>query len=109
MKNIKYKVVSDSMHPLIKINDELQVTSNKGDLRPFDIILFKRENRLIVHFIWRNQIKYNQTVITRSLKAEYNDEAPVHLSEIIGRIENYKFSFFQKIKFISRNLIFRKS
>ena len=98
MNQIRFKVTSDSMEPVIKIDHELDIVSDLSELQVFDIILFVRTEKLFVHFVWRNQILYNKTVITRSLKNIYFDEEPVPFNQIVGRVTNFKLSFFYKIK-----------
>lgn len=95
---IKFKVVSDSMYPIIRIGDELLTEPVSAPLDTFDIILFKRYNKLVVHYVWRNQKNFNNTVVTRSLNNIYVDEEPVSYLEILGKVSNYKISFFKKIK-----------
>lgn len=98
--SITFKVVSDSMSPLIKINEFLKISNENKDYRPFDIIIFKRSSKLVVHYIWRNQIAFNQTVITRSLKKIYFDEEPVHQNDIIGLVTNFKIGPLLKYKIL---------
>lgn len=102
---IKFKVVSESMNPVIRIGDELITKKITGDLNTFDIILFKRHNKLVVHYVWRNQKNFNNTVTTRSLQNIYLDEEPVSYSDIMGKVSNYKLSIFKKIKIILLCLI----
>ena len=107
---IFFKVVSDSMHPLIKINDKLIFESVPFEqLKIFDIVIFKRRENLTVHFIWRNQIKYNQTIITRSLKNIYCDEEPVLLTEILGRVTNFKLSNLSRFIIFLKILVYDKN
>jgi signal peptidase I len=107
---IVFRVVSDSMHPIIKINDNLIFESVAAkELKIFDIILFKRHQNLVVHFIWRNQIKHNQTIITRSLKSIYLDEEPILATEILGRVTNFKFSKFSKFIIFFKIIFYGKN
>ena len=96
-----FKVVSDSMSPLIKINDTLNITDQLMNYNTFDIIIFKRSTKLVVHYIWRNQIEFNQTVITRSLKNIYYDEEPVKKNEIVGLVTNFKIRPLLKFKLLA--------
>lgn len=106
MGSIKFTVVSDSMIPLIPIGSELHLTQEAhSSLRPFDIIVFRRESRLVAHYIWRNQVAYNGTVITRCLKKKFSDEAPVHQNEILGLVKNYKITPASKVWILFLNLI----
>lgn len=98
--NMNLKVVSDSMAPLIKINESLSLTDHQQLLNTFDIIVFRRSGNYVVHYVWRNQISFNHTVITRSLKNIFTDEEPVRQTEILGRVTNFKISTFLKIKIL---------
>lgn len=107
---IFFKVASDSMYPLIKINDKLVFESVAVDqLKIFDIIIFKRHEKLVVHFIWRNQIRHNQTIITRCLKNIYLDEEPILATEILGRVTNFKLSKFSQFIIFLKTLIYGKN
>lgn len=105
MPQIKFKVISDSMYPLIKIGDELHFVSDLKGLNVLDIVLFKREEKLVVHFVWRNQIKFNSTVITRSLKNPFTDEAPVHKTLIVGQVTNFRIGFFLSLRIFIINIL----
>lgn len=105
MSQIKFKVISDSMHPLIKIDDELQLVPDLNGLKVLDIVLFKREKNLVVHFVWRNQLNFNSTVITRCLKNPYVDETPVDKSLILGRVSNFRIGFYLKLKLVILNIL----
>lgn len=98
---LNFKVVSDSMHPVIKINDLLQLEPAQNSLKRFDIILFKRNSVLVTHYIWKNQIAFNNSLITRSLKNIYRDEEPVNLSEIVGVVSNYQIPALVRFKVLA--------
>jgi len=98
--NIAYKVVSDSMSPIIKVGDELSVLPLNNNIKRFDILLFKRNSTLVVHYVWKNQITFNKSFITRSLKNIYLDEEPVELEQIIGSVQNFKINSWLKFKVI---------
>lgn len=98
--NLKFKVISDSMLPLIPIGAELSFIEKSTGLNTFDIILFRRDEKLVVHYIWRNQYELNKSFITRSLKNIYKDEYPIEYSEILGQVRNFKIPLFTKIKIL---------
>lgn len=98
---VNFKVVSDSMSPLIKVNDTLNVAEQIINYNTFDIIIFNRSAKLVVHYIWRNQIEFNQTVITRSLKNIYQDEEPVKKNQIVGIVTNFKIGPLLKFKLLA--------
>ena len=98
--NVEFRVVSDSMTPLIKIQDTLTVDRVAGDLRTFDIIVFKRSSNLVVHYIWKDRLAFNNTLITRSLKNIYTDEEPVYKNELVGLVTNFKMNSLLKFKIL---------
>lgn len=97
---MNFKVVSGSMHPLIKIGDMLNVDGRQSTYNTFDIVLFKRSARLVVHYVWRNQLEVNNTLITRNLGDIYSDEEPVAKSEVVGKVTNFTFGPGLKFKIV---------
>lgn len=97
---IKFIVVSDSMHPIIRVGDQLSIEGSPENFNMFDIVLFKRHNKLVVHYVWRDQKDFNNTVATRSIKNIFLDEEPVKYSDIVGKVSNYKLSLGKKIKIL---------
>ena len=98
--NRGFKVISDSMNPLIKVGDTLTVSAQQEYYRTFDVVLFKRSANLVVHYIWRDQLETNSSFITRSLKNIYFDEEPVAKDEIVGKVINYRIGMLLKLKII---------
>lgn len=88
------------MHPLIKIGDMLTVDGQQSSYRTFDIVLFKRSANLVVHYVWRNQLQINNTLITRSLNDIYSDEEPIAKNEIVGKVTNFNFGIPLKAKIV---------
>lgn len=88
------------MSPVIKVNDLLHLESFGNELKQFDIILFKRNSVLVAHYVWKNQISFNNTIVTRSLSNIYEDEEPVDLIEIIGKISNFKIPTYLRFKIL---------
>lgn len=93
------------MAPIIQIGDTLEIVSKLDSIKTFDIILFKRNGHLVVHFVWRNQIKYNSTLITRSLENFFEDEEPIEIKSVVGLVTNFKISRFLKIKIFFLNIL----
>ena len=52
--NILVRVVTDSMEPLIKVNEQFIVEriDDLEALKRFDIIIFLLEGKLLAHFYW---------------------------------------------------------
>lgn len=107
-ETIHFKVISDSMTPVIPIGSLLNITTDLSNIKTFDIILFKKSTYLVVHFVWKNQMNYNGTIITRSLKQFSLDEEPVSKDQIIGQVTNFSISNLVKFKIYFINLLKRK-
>lgn len=103
--NVKFKVVSDSMHPLIKIGQLLTLAPRKPAYKTFDMIVFRRGSNLVVHYVWRDQSARNNTVVTRSLKNIYSDEEPVGLDEIVGEVCDVRCGTFLRLKIVFQCLL----
>ena len=106
---MSFKVVSGSMHPLIKIGDTLTIDGQQLAYKTFDIVLFKRSANLVVHYVWRNQLEINNTLITRSLDDIYTDEEPVSKNEIVGKVTNFSFGVPLKAKIVILCILTGKS
>ena len=99
--SMNFKVISGSMSPLIKIGDMLIVSAQQETYETFDVVLFKRSSKLVVHYIWRNQLERNNTFITRSFENIYSDEEPVAKDEIVGKVTNFKIGLLVKLKILT--------
>ena len=93
------------MSPIIQVNDELVLGAKPPSYRRFDIILFKRHNRLNAHFVWRDQTAFDGTYVTRSLKEPYHDEEPIKSDDILGPVENFRLSMWRRLAVIFGSLI----
>jgi signal peptidase I len=105
MAELKYKVVSDSMTPLIPVGAELllEKINPETDLKKFDIIVFVKENKLTCHYVWRVNAHFDEgNFITRSLKTNIED-TPFDGKKIVGRVVNFKIGFFKKIEILFKN------
>lgn len=106
-KKIIVRIISDSMEPLIKTGEEIQLESFNSfdDLRRFDVIVFYHNNILTCHYLWHvNSVitKENQRLlVTRPLGRHY-DDFPVTENNVLGWVPSRRLSLFQKIKIIFR-------
>jgi hypothetical protein len=104
-KKVLIKIVSDSMEPLMKVGQSYYVLPHNNNFKRFEIIVFYQNQRLNCHFVWKNQVLFNSTLVTRSLKHFKIDDFPVFYENILGKIESEKISFFQKVRIIFYNFI----
>lgn len=97
---IKYKIISDSMTPLIPVGAEIEIESVKGTdhLERFDILVFKEDNKLICHYFWHiNKVFDQGKIVTRNLKDGGRD-IPFEFEKLHGRVINYKIRSWMKLK-----------
>lgn len=100
---INFRIVSDSMLPLIKVGEKISMTKLPEKLNIFDIIVFYDKGKLICHFVWLDQKVFNDTVITRSLKDPYKNELPRAYKNLLGWVPSKKISWTYKTKIILLN------
>jgi len=106
---IEIKIISDSMQPLLKIDETVTVIPFEKKCEIFDLIVFWRNDKLFCHYMWRDQISFNNSVITRSLKEPYSDEKPVERIHILGTIKDKKIRLVTKLLILAKNVIKRST
>ncbi len=101
-KKISCVVVSDSMEPLIKKGDRIEVLQcTFHDLRIFDIVVFWDGNKFVSHFVWHISMGFGKYfLLTRSIKDINQDDPPIHISELLGRVNNVKIGWLWKLKIL---------
>lgn len=78
---LKVKVLTPSMHPLIRVNDQVLIERvTTKEIKPYDILVFWQNNKLICHFFIKKQ---GDQYICRGLNNKEYDE-PIAQSEIFG-------------------------
>jgi signal peptidase I len=105
---IKYKIVSDSMTPLISIGDEIIIKKLEPGLKlkKFDIILYQNGEKLMCHYFWHQNKLFDQGfIITRNLKSG-NFDYPFELNNVLGVVINFKINFLLKFKIILKDKFF---
>lgn len=97
---MKYRVVSDSMMPIIPVGAELSLEKvTLLDLKRFDIVVFNEGSKYTCHYIWHINENVDQgAIVTRNLKGDYDD--PFHIEKVLGRVTNFKLSFWLKLKLL---------
>lgn len=102
---MKYIVVSDSMTPLIPVGSELIIEKieDNRELKKFDILLFKLDDKLICHYFWHQNKYYAPGIVTtRSLK-DGSFDSPFDRKKMLGVVINFKIGFFLKFKILMRD------
>ena len=103
MKNntAKIRIISDSMAPLIKPGEVVNINSVHKELSRFDIIVFDYYGAIFCHFFWKkliNQTNSSISIQTRSLKKPAQADIPISPQSVIGVISCKKLTLFHKIK-----------
>lgn len=105
--SVSLTVVSDSMEPLIKTGENIEVGQVElANLQLFDIILFFQGGRLNTHFL--SKIDHNnKQYITRPLKNPDQNDYPLSGEEILGIINNKRLNFWHKLRIVFHNMVVR--
>ncbi len=107
---LRFRIISDSMEPLLKVGDEIVWEKTEKpfeDFKRFDLILFRQNQNLYCHFLWK--INYRQRVfVTRSYCYLWHEDLPLTQNQILGKVTNYQLSFWQKIKVLFYFLVKRR-
>ena len=99
MPIFKGKIVSGSMEPVIKIGEEILVVVKAKDIKKFDIIVFKQNNKLICHYLWSiNKMIDPKLMQTRSLLG--GKDFPIREEDYIGKVVSHKLSVWRILKII---------
>ena len=108
--HLNIRIISDSMEPVIKTGEELQVLPCVSDfnlLNRFDILVFWNGKYFVCHYLWnKNQLSFNKKeklLTTRGLKNLYED-FPIQESHILGVLPNRRIPFWWKLKIYLRSL-----
>lgn len=95
---VSLQVVSNSMEPVIKTGEMIEVSRvSLSDLKVFDIILFFQGGRLNSHFLAKTDENNNQ-FITRPLNGSGPSDYPLRGDEIIGIVSNKKLNLWHRLK-----------
>jgi hypothetical protein len=99
---LSFSISSDSMHPVIKVGDQVVVQPLTEDLKVFDLLVFFQENDLVCHiFIKKSQL--SDTFLTASYKYKKYDY-PVKKENILGYVSSHRLSFANKALMLLKKL-----
>jgi signal peptidase I len=108
MRRIKARIASNSMHPVLKRNEEVLMEYYPlwQNLKRFDIIVFRKNDQLWAHFFWRRQeINGKVSFLTRSLANPTENDFPLENEDIVGVIVDKKINYYYKSYVYIRNII----
>jgi signal peptidase I len=96
-KMYKFKVITPSMEPIIKVGDNIVVDILAKDIRRFDIIVFKEEGRLICHYLWSMNKLFEPIMLqTRSMLGE--KDYPIKYEDYLGKVISQRLSLWVRFK-----------
>lgn len=108
---LRFRIVSDSMHPLLRVGDEIvweKINNPFLDLKRFDLLLFKQDQILYCHFVWQIRPKSN-VIITRAYRYLWHEDLPIAPECILGKVKNCQLNFWQKLRVYLYFLLRRRS
>lgn len=106
--SLRLKVASDSMNPVIKVDDLILLESLKDikTLNRFDVIVYAKDQNLICHYFWcLNSLQTPPTISTRSLKEPFQNELPFTADKILGIVRSHRIGFIRRATLIFLNLL----
>lgn len=97
------RIISGSMEPLIKIDEQVKVEYCESP-KVFDVIIYhSADNKLICHFVWGESKAQPGFLLLQSLTSAPLD-LPVAQEKILGRVKGKKISLFYKMIFVLKRL-----
>jgi hypothetical protein len=102
-ESMQLRVASDSMHPLLKIDQIITVRPYPvNKLAVYDLIVYLEQGQLQVHFLWH--INGNGALVTRSLKNPKVNDPLINPSDYLGKVDEIGLTNWQKFKILIQNL-----
>ncbi|MFN8790436.1 MAG: S24/S26 family peptidase [Bdellovibrionales bacterium] len=106
---VEMTVVSNSMEPLIATGEKILVSSLlrlKRPLRPFDVVLFVKDQLLICHYIQHlNALPGpdgRRFIITRGLSTP-GEDLPVYENDVLGLVVSHSINWVLRVKVLYRS------
>ncbi len=94
---LKIKIISGSMSPIIKTNQNIIIKrSEREDLKRFDIIVFYQKKKLNCHYVHSLNTLINSDIVTRNLNGYF--DLPVPEQDLLGICISHKINFWRKIR-----------
>ena len=98
VKNIDINIISDSMLPLLKINDKLTISKIISPLEIWQIVVFlNHEDKLTCHYVYGKSNLEENVYYTRPLNRKYQSDLPLKSDHLLGVVINKPFPFYFKI------------
>lgn len=99
------RIASDSMQPLLKVGTEVEIVPVR-EIDRFDLLVFQYQGRLTCHFVWTlNFIGDPPTITTRSLKNPLEDDLPVPLEFVLGKVISHQLDRRTRVWLMARAML----
>jgi len=98
----RFRIASESMSPLLKVGDEIvweKVITPASDLRRFDLIVFRQNNKLFCHYLWSIN-SHRDVYVTKPLQSTDCEDLPLSSSDILGRLVSHRMNLYWRIKVV---------
>lgn len=102
---LSLRVASDSMEPILKTGQIIQVKKIKShELKKFDTIVFFQNEKIMCHFLWAIQIdaEGKTLLITKSIKNPKEIDLPLKENLLLGKVD-VKIPLLLKLKIWLKN------
>lgn len=95
----KGKIISDSMVPVINVNEDVVIDVGEKDLKRFDIIVIWVDGKLVCHYLWQmNKIVKPLLLQTRNMRGKL--DYPVREEDYLGKVISHKIGFWRRLRIL---------
>lgn len=94
---LEVRIITNSMNPWIKAGSHVKVkVCPVGELKPYDIILFWRADKLVCHILKEIDSNFVITAPLNQPKGKKIEDPPTHESHVLGKVTEPKFGWLHK-------------
>lgn len=98
----KGKVITGSMHPVIKVGEPIVVDVGNLDIKRFDIVVFFFQGKLVCHYLWTmNKVFTPVLYQTRNLFG--NKDFPIDESAYLGKVISHRLNWWRKVRILMKS------
>jgi len=95
----KGRVITGSMHPVIKVGEFIVVEVGNLNIKRFDIIVFYSEGKIICHYLWAMN-KVFKPVLYQARSLFGNKDHPIDESAYLGKVISHHLSWWRKTRIL---------
>jgi len=105
---LRCRLITGSMAPLMPVGEIIEVAPLRGDIAPFDILVFMTDERLTCHYVVHaNRLKdHDPVIVTRGLASGHED-IPIRRSAVLGRVVSHRVPLAAKLAAVSKGILRR--